>query len=29
MHESEAQEMEGIETAILSKLNIGDPYQDN
>jgi probable rRNA maturation factor len=28
-HESEAQEMEGIETAILAKLNIGDPYQDN
>ena len=29
IHESEAQEMEGIETATLAKLNIGDPYQDN
>lgn len=29
MHESGAQEMEGIETAILTKFNIGDPYQDN
>jgi probable rRNA maturation factor len=28
MQENEAQEMEGIETAILAKLNINDPYQD-
>jgi len=27
--ETEAQEMEGIETAILAKLNIDDPYQDH
>jgi|GEM_PF-287529 len=27
--EEEAQEMEGLETAILAKLNIDDPYQDH
>jgi probable rRNA maturation factor len=27
--EKEAQEMEGLETAILAKLNIDDPYQDH
>ena len=27
--ETEAQEMEGFETAILAKLNIDDPYQDH
>lgn len=27
--ETEAQEMEGLETAILAKLNIDDPYQDH
>jgi probable rRNA maturation factor len=29
IQENEAQEMEGIETAILAKLNIDDPYQDH
>ncbi|MFT4732543.1 MAG: putative rRNA maturation factor [Gammaproteobacteria bacterium] len=29
IHENEAQEMECIETAILAKLNIDDPYQDH
>lgn len=29
IEETEAQEMEGLETAILAKLNIDDPYQDH
>lgn len=29
IHDEEAQEMEGIETAILAKLSIDDPYQDH
>jgi probable rRNA maturation factor len=29
IQENEAQEMEGIETAILAKLSIDDPYQDH